>query len=598
MLQSHPDVDELVLINDRGEVPRCDFYLRLLSSPGMLGTSADTIPREIPYLRADPELTEHWRQELAGIEGLRIGIVWQGSRSFLGDRLRSIPLGQFAPLAGVPGVRLVSLQKGFGSEQIAQIDFPVVDLADRLDEATGAFVDTAAVIRNLDLVVTPDTAIGHLAGALGARSGWPCPSRPTGVGSTAARTLPGIPRCGYFASENLANGPKFFSAWPRPFATEILRQPREIRADDRRPNFPATTRSRRSVRPGTARTWRGTADRGGGRVSQDSGPAPDLVEVHNNLGILLCQQGVLDEAVQQFEQAVALKPDSADAHCNLANVLRQQGKLDQAAARMGRAIGLFPDDAGARNSLGNILHLQKKLNEAAAQFEKAIALRPDFAAAYNNLGNVLLELGKTDWAIRRFEQAIALKPDYAEAFYNLGIAHWHQDQLERAVTRFKQAIGLQPDYADALNNLGSTLREQNKLVEARQVFERLELLHPGSPQSQFGLGTLYLLAEDYRRGWPGWRGGTDYPVPRRCPSCPAGKGNHSPDARCCCSASVDTATRCNSSAMPNGSRHRRAESCWPRSRLWPHCWGRKAIGTSCTCSVRTRSCRFAISIFR
>jgi hypothetical protein len=76
-------------------------------------------------------------------------------------------LAQFAPLARLPGVRLVSLQKGFGSEQVATVDFPVLDLSGRLDEAAGAFMDTAAVIRNLDLVVAPDTAVAHLAGALG-----------------------------------------------------------------------------------------------------------------------------------------------------------------------------------------------------------------------------------------------------------------------------------------------------------------------------------------------------------------------------------------------------------------------------------------------
>jgi hypothetical protein len=95
--------------------------------------------------------------------------VWQGSLSYRGDRWRSIPLARFAPLARLPGVRLVSLQKGFGSEQIATVDFPVLDLSGRLDEATGPFLETAAVIRNLDLVVSPDTAIAHLAGALAAR---------------------------------------------------------------------------------------------------------------------------------------------------------------------------------------------------------------------------------------------------------------------------------------------------------------------------------------------------------------------------------------------------------------------------------------------
>ena len=78
-----------------------------------------------------------------------------------------MPLADFAPLARLPGVRLISLQKGFGSEQIATVDFPVIDLADRLDEAAGPFMDTAAVIRNLDLVVAADTAIGTSGGGLG-----------------------------------------------------------------------------------------------------------------------------------------------------------------------------------------------------------------------------------------------------------------------------------------------------------------------------------------------------------------------------------------------------------------------------------------------
>ena len=76
-------------------------------------------------------------------------------------------MAHFAPLASLPGVRLISLQKGFGSEQVATVDFPVLDLSGRLDEVAGPFMDTAAVIRNLDLVVTADTAIAHLAGALG-----------------------------------------------------------------------------------------------------------------------------------------------------------------------------------------------------------------------------------------------------------------------------------------------------------------------------------------------------------------------------------------------------------------------------------------------
>jgi hypothetical protein len=167
LLACDPDLGELFILGYAKELPRCDFCLPLLSAPAALGTSAATIPSDVPYLTADPELTDRWRRELAAVEGFKIGIVWQGARNYHLDCLRSIPLADFAPLASLPGVRLISLQKGFGSEQVATVDFPVLDLSGRLDEVAGAFMDTAAVIRSLDLVVTPDTAIAHLAGALG-----------------------------------------------------------------------------------------------------------------------------------------------------------------------------------------------------------------------------------------------------------------------------------------------------------------------------------------------------------------------------------------------------------------------------------------------
>src|SRR5262249_40614260 len=99
----------------------------------------------------------------------KVGICWQGNPDYKADRERSFPLAEFAPLARVPGVQLVSLQKGHGREQLAQVSaqFAVIDLASRLDLFSGPFMDTAAVMKSLDLIITADTAIAHLAGALG-----------------------------------------------------------------------------------------------------------------------------------------------------------------------------------------------------------------------------------------------------------------------------------------------------------------------------------------------------------------------------------------------------------------------------------------------
>jgi hypothetical protein len=114
-------------------------------------------------------LVEHWRRELAALPGFKIGITWQGNPQFAGDKHRSLPLAEFAPLAEVSGVQLVSLQHGPASEQLTAVagKWPITDLGGHLDEVAGPFMDRAAVMMNLDLVVSSDTSIPHLAGALG-----------------------------------------------------------------------------------------------------------------------------------------------------------------------------------------------------------------------------------------------------------------------------------------------------------------------------------------------------------------------------------------------------------------------------------------------
>ncbi|HEX3724826.1 MAG TPA: hypothetical protein VHV08_01225, partial [Pirellulales bacterium] len=106
---------------------------------------------------------------LSGLGGFRVGIQWQGNCDYMFDRARSVPLVEFAPLADVAGVSLVSLQRKNGTEQLpsARGQFTIHDLGEDVDESRGPFVDTAAVMKNLDLVITSDTAAAHLAGGLG-----------------------------------------------------------------------------------------------------------------------------------------------------------------------------------------------------------------------------------------------------------------------------------------------------------------------------------------------------------------------------------------------------------------------------------------------
>jgi hypothetical protein len=137
-----------------------------MSLPGIFKTDLESIPADVPYLSAEPDRIERWGKTLGDDGRLRVGINWQGSTTFLWDHHRSMPLTEFAPLAAVEGVRLVSLQQGAGEEQLADAPFAVEPLGDAVD-VDASFCDTAAVIMNLDLVITSDTAMAHLVGALG-----------------------------------------------------------------------------------------------------------------------------------------------------------------------------------------------------------------------------------------------------------------------------------------------------------------------------------------------------------------------------------------------------------------------------------------------
>jgi tetratricopeptide (TPR) repeat protein len=141
-------------------------WTSMMSVPGILGTIPETVPRNGPFLAAEPDRAAAWRERL-GAHGFKIGIAWQNAGASHLDKLRSIPLHEFAALCDIPGVRLISLQKGAGVEDIPAAGFQVETLGDRFDAGGGAFLDSAAVMMNLDLVVTPCNAIAHLAGALG-----------------------------------------------------------------------------------------------------------------------------------------------------------------------------------------------------------------------------------------------------------------------------------------------------------------------------------------------------------------------------------------------------------------------------------------------
>jgi len=156
---------QVVAIGDA--LPPTDLRCPMLSLPRVLGTnSVGDIPADIPYLRADPVAVARWRRRTEALPGLRVGLVWHGNPEDVRmDRRRSMPLAHMAPLAEVPAVSLVSLQVGDAARQLS--GSPLAGTVHDWTAEFSDFADTAALIETLDLVIGVDTAVVHLAGALG-----------------------------------------------------------------------------------------------------------------------------------------------------------------------------------------------------------------------------------------------------------------------------------------------------------------------------------------------------------------------------------------------------------------------------------------------
>jgi len=163
VMQTFPAIDQVLPSSEPLQLSDFDCHCPSMSLPLRFGTRLDSIPAQVPYLHVPAELQTHWARQLAGIASPRIGLVWAGGKLLQADARRSIPLSKFFPLLDIPGPVFVSLQKGEEAGQLRESGRSLLDWMEQCED----FLDTAALIEQLDLVISVDTAPAHLAGALG-----------------------------------------------------------------------------------------------------------------------------------------------------------------------------------------------------------------------------------------------------------------------------------------------------------------------------------------------------------------------------------------------------------------------------------------------
>lgn len=143
-----------------------DYQIPLLSLPYYFNTDLNSIPNGTPYVQLNEDVVKKWRSILADDKHLKVGIVWAGNPGHIRDRDRSCKISDFLPLFNIEGIKIHILQKGAAQNQVKDIIYPYVDMNKFEFDKEGTFYDIAAIIKNLDLVITVDTSIAHLAGAM------------------------------------------------------------------------------------------------------------------------------------------------------------------------------------------------------------------------------------------------------------------------------------------------------------------------------------------------------------------------------------------------------------------------------------------------
>ena len=333
--------DGVEVVTDVATLPAYDYWCFALSLPLHLGTTVATIPATIPYLHVLPERAALWRGRLPP-GGFKLGLIWKGNPEHKNDLRRSLPgLSALAPLWDIPGISFISLQKGQGEDDARHppATQPLLHLGDDI----GDFADTAAIIDQLDLLITIDSAAAHVAGALG---------RPVWV------LLPGVGTDWRWLRE------REDSPW-YPGPMRLFRQAREASSWDGTIQDVATAlRARVAAAPGAT------------ALLSEQPPQEDADSL-NRRAILLHESRRTQEAVFFFRRALALNPDFAAAHCGLGNALSALGLLDEAEAAYRNAIAAAPEFIDAKVCLGILLLTRGRYADAWPWFDAGHAPDPE-----------------------------------------------------------------------------------------------------------------------------------------------------------------------------------------------------------------------------
>lgn len=512
-----------------------DMQCSLMSLPRLCKTRIDTIPNNAPYLTVPSPVHQHWldRLSLRAPSRLRVGIAWAGRPAHQYDARRSLRFEQILPLLQIPAITWVSLQKW--APQDARPDVPNgVDWIDWTDELHD-FGDTAGLVQNLDLVISIDSSMVHLAGALN-RPVWmlnrfdsewrwldrrsDSPWYPSlhifnqasfgdwgNVIKEVSARLQSLPRANT-PIVNRKDSPERKIASNQAVLSQntltvdhALQLANQLQLSGRLNEAEKVLRGILQINPDQAHALHllgivtymaGQYLLGIDLIKQAVEHEPNSALFESNLTEMLRQQGRVEEAIEHGLRSVIIDPTMASACSNLGVALFDAERYDDAETYHKKALSLSPNLIQFLNNLGSIERARENKVQALEWYRKALTINPEFLEALTNIDAILVEDERPQEAIEPLLKVLSAYPNSPEALCNLGLAYFKLDDFEKAENLLRRSLESRPQYCEAMIGIARVMQEIEKRVEAEEWVERALAIKPQKIDAWLLLGNICL----------------------------------------------------------------------------------------------------------
>ncbi len=416
-------------------LPSCDYHCSLISLARLFKTEIHTIPSSIPYVFPDRQAFETCRARLGQSNRKQVGIAWRGSPLNRMNQQRSLALSTLLTLHQ-PNLDFICLQKDVYLEEKKELEqYNVAYHGLELSTMLG----TSALIACLDLIITVDTSIAHLAASMGKEVWILLPFSADWRWFLQRDDSPWYPHVKLFRQETLGD-------WNTPLA-RLKKALATLQPLERKPNV------EHLIQKAHQQLQQGLLFEAGQSYRHILINNPLCHSAAQGIALIALQEHKMADAIQFMQLAAEIAPHIVMYRRNLGELLCRVGQLEAAIASHHFALKMEPNNPETHFLLGLAYNNNRQFQLAIQHYRIALSYNQDYGLAWNNLGASLESMGDKEQAKSAYASAIRLNPKHAEAQNNLGAIYSEEGRIDEARVHFEAAIAARSDFVEAHYNL-------------------------------------------------------------------------------------------------------------------------------------------------